>query len=129
MSIPLIIVSTFRVKEGKLEDLKRYYAMVSEIVKVNEPQIIAFYGFLNQDATQMTSIQVHPDTASMDFHMQVLRQNWDESFSNYSQMVESLKVEYFGTPPESALKMDMAGNYDLHINPNPIGGFIRSKAG
>ena len=81
MTAPLIVVSTLRVKEGRLEEIRRYYKNVLEIVKRNEPQLIAFHGFLNEEGTEMTSIQVHPDTASMDFHMQVLRDNWDESFS------------------------------------------------
>lgn len=36
----------------------------------------------------MTSIQVHPDTDSMEFHMQVLKDNWDALFSEYGEMLE-----------------------------------------
>lgn len=46
-----------------------YDKEILKIVETNEPQVIAFHGFLNEDGTEMTSIQVHPDTASMDFHM------------------------------------------------------------
>ncbi|HLF74779.1 MAG TPA: antibiotic biosynthesis monooxygenase [Anaerolineales bacterium] len=129
MSEPLIVMSTFRVKEGKLEDFTRYYTKILEIVKANEPQIIAFHGFLNKEATEMTSMQVHPDADSMDFHMRVLRDNWDETVSNYGQMLEILKVEYFGTPPESALTMDMQGEYDVHLKPYYVAGFTCSTAG
>jgi hypothetical protein len=54
MAEPLIVVSKFRVKEGKLEDLAKYYKKVLEIVTANEPQLIAFHGFLNEDGTEMT---------------------------------------------------------------------------
>src|SRR5688500_1599914 len=128
MSKPLILVITFRVKEGKLEDLKRYYKKVIEIVEANEPQLIAFHGFLNEDGTEMASIQVHPDTASMNFHMQVLKDNWDESFNEYSQMLEIISVEYYGTPPESALEMDRQGGRVPRVKPLPVAGFIRSSA-
>jgi len=63
MSKPLIVISTLKVKEGKLEDLKRYYKRILDIVETNEPRLIAFHGSLNEDGTKMTSIQVHPDTA------------------------------------------------------------------
>jgi hypothetical protein len=126
MSKPLIVVSTFRVKEGKAAELKSYYQSIADIVAANEPQIIAFYGFLNEAATEMTSIQVHPDTASMDFHMQVLRDNWDESFSRYSELVEAISVDYYGTPPPSALDMDLQREYRLGLKPRHLAGFVRT---
>ena len=128
MTAPLIVVSTLRVKEGKLEEIRRYYKKVLEIVERNEPQLIAFHGFLNEEGTEMTSVQVHPDTASMDFHMQVLRDNWDESFSEYGQMLEMITIAYYGNPPESALQMDEQGGWGLSLKPVHIAGFTRSVA-
>jgi hypothetical protein len=128
MSEPLIIISTFRVKEGKLDDLKRYYSKNTEFFKANEPQIIAFHAFLNQDGTEVTNIQFHPDTDSMDFHMKLLTDNWDEYFSEYGQLFEILKVEYYGTPPQSALEMDLQREWDLRLKPIHIAGFTRSAA-
>jgi hypothetical protein len=124
MAGPLFAITTFRVKEGKLEDLKRYYKKILEIAEANEPQLIAFHGFLNEDGTEMTSIQVHPDTASMDFHMQVLRDNWDESLSQYGQMIEHIGSQYYGTPPKSALEMD--AQVGPSVKPRHIHGFTRS---
>lgn len=129
MSEPLIAISTFRVKEGKLEDLKRFNKKIVEIVEANEPQLIAFHGFLNEDGTEMTSIQVHPDTNSMEFHVQVLRDNWDESFSEYSQMLEIISVAYYGKPPESALEMDRQIGRSPSLKPLHIAGFTRATDG
>lgn len=129
MSEPLIVISTLRVKEGKLEALKRYYKKILGLVEANEPQLIAFHGFLNENGTEMTSIQVHPDTASMDFHMQVLRDNWDESFSEYGQILEAIRVDYYGTAPKSALEMDLGGDRPVSQKPLHIAGFTRSSAG
>jgi quinol monooxygenase YgiN len=131
MTAPLIVISTFRVKEGKLEELRRYYDKVIEIVQSNEPQLIAFHGFLNEDGSEMTSIQIHPDTASMDFHMQVLRENWDASFSEYGQMLANISIEYYGVPPKSALDLDdidVQSQQGLTLKPVHISGFTRSAA-
>ncbi|MEX0864077.1 MAG: hypothetical protein WD269_04285 [Acidimicrobiia bacterium] len=89
MTEPLIAITRAKVKEGKLADFTGYYKEIVKMVEANEPQVIAFHGFLNEDGTEMTSIQVHPDTASMDFHMQMLKDNWDESYSEYGQMLEA----------------------------------------
>ncbi len=129
MSKPLIVISKFRVKEGKLEDLKRYYRKIVDIVEANKTQMIAFHGFLNEEGMELTSIQVHPNTASKEYHMQVLKENWDESFSQYTQMVEGTTIEYYGTPPESALAINEISKQELTIHPVHIAGFTHSSKG
>ena len=69
MSKPLIFVSTWKIREGRLEDYKQFAKELIEHIQKKEPQLIAFNMYFNEDETEMTSIQVHPDTASMDFHM------------------------------------------------------------
>jgi len=61
--------------------------------------------------------------------MQVLADNWDESFSKYSQMLEVLRVDYYGTPPERALAMDRQLGITFSVKPGPMPGFVRSPAG
>ena len=129
MSKPLIVISKFRVKEGKLEELRQYYKKILDVVEANKTQMIAFHGFLNEEGTELTSIQVHPNTASMEFHMQVLKENWDESFSQYTQMVEGTTIEYYGTPPESALAINELSKQVLTIRPVHIAGFTHSSKG
>ena len=122
MAEPLIVITRARVKEGKLQDLMRHHKQILKIVETNEPQLVAFHGFLNEDGTEMTRIQVHPDTESMDFHMQVLTDNWDKSFSEYGEIIS---VEYYGTPSKSALDMDLRTQTPLNLNPRHIAGFSR----
>ena len=130
MSDLFIVISKWRVKEGEGELLEQVYKKIVAVVETNEPQIIAFHGFLNDDGTEMTSIQIHPDTASMDFHMQVLRDNWDETFSKYSQVIdENISIEYYGTPPANALELDLMSERVTHLNPLHIAGFTRTTAG
>ena len=124
MSKPLIFISRFRVKEGKLEDLKKYYQKILNIIESNQTRMIAFHGFLSEDGTEMTSIQVHPDSESMEYHMQMLKANWDESFSQYSQMVQGTTIDYYGDPPESAIKMNEISKQELKILPIHIAGFM-----
>ncbi len=127
MPTPLIFVSTYKVKEGKVKELEAYFERISQIVEAREPQLIAFNAFLSEDGTEMTSVQVHPDTASMETHMQVLREVWDESFSEYAEhLEEGLGVAYYGTPAESALAMDKEAGVPIDVKPRHLGGFTRS---
>lgn len=125
MGEPLIVITKYRIKEGRPEDVAKWYQRMRGIVEQNEPQIIAFHAFLSEDATEMTNIQVHPDTASMEFHMQVLRENWDDSFSEYAQLLEIQSVEYYGSPAESALSMDRESGLAVKVYERHIGGVTR----
>jgi hypothetical protein len=128
MGEPLILVTKSRVKEGQGEALAAWYAQITEIVERSEPQLIAFNAFLSDDGSELTNIQVHPDTASMDLHMQVLRDNWDESWSEYAGMLEVASVEYYGAPSQSALAMDRELGIPVGVQTRRIGGFTRSIA-
>ena len=66
MSEAFIFVGTHSIREGKLQDLKQYEQELVALVEANEPRLIAFHIFVNEDGTQATTIQVHPDAASME---------------------------------------------------------------
>ena len=71
MSGPFIFVGTHRVKEGKLEEFRATAIDLAEVVEEREPQLHGFNFFLNEDETEATVVQVHPDAGSMLVHMQV----------------------------------------------------------
>ena len=101
MATPFMLVSTFKVKEGSLEKLRDYSRRVAELMQAKEPRVIAFHCFLSEDGTEMSTIQLHPDVASME--LQVQRDNWEETFSQVVTMLEGIRVDYYGAkPPESA---------------------------
>ena len=83
MSETLIYITKWKVKEGRLEDYKKFARQLTEIIEAKEPQIIAFNAFVNEEGTEMTSIQVHPNAASMDFHMQVVNQALGEEMNDW----------------------------------------------
>lgn len=132
MSQPFIAIATLGIKEGKLEDFTRSYREVVETVKEHEPRMIAFHGFVNDEGTEMTIIQVHPDTASMDVHMQVLRDKLAEHVARAlgPELLELRRVEYYGTPSEPALEMDrQIPGFAVGIKPVHVGGFTRTTTG
>ena len=94
--------------------------------------MIAFHGFVNEDGTEMTIIQVHPDTASMDFHMQVLRDKLAEHVARAlgPELIEPTQVEYYGTPSEIALEVDrQVPGLAFGGKPVHVGGFTRTTTG
>ena len=135
MSETLIYISTWRIKECRLEDFKRFIREMVEIYRTNEPQLIAFNVFLNEEETEMTSIQVHPDADSMDFHMQVLERALGEEMSDWvgrADFIEPKHIEIYGTPSAGLLEADqplVESGLARTVKPLHIAGFTRATTG
>jgi hypothetical protein len=135
MSKPLIFVSTWKIREGRLEDYKQFAKELMEHIKTREPQLIAFNMYFNEDETEMTSIQVHPDAASMDFHMQVMTKVVGEDMVGWIERAEFLEpkhIEIYGAPSTKLLEADQPlvdAGIPRNIRPLHFAGFTRSTAG
>ncbi len=71
MSEPIIIIDSSEVREGKLDDLKAAMKDLVKFAEANEPEMIAYNVYLSEDGRQVTVLQVHPNSASAEFHMKV----------------------------------------------------------
>jgi hypothetical protein len=80
MSGPLINVFTYTIKPGKQEEARKRIAELVDFVETNEPRMIAFHAYLDQDGKRLSIVQVHPDSASMEFHMQVNAKHFATAF-------------------------------------------------
>lgn len=135
MAETLIYISTWKIKEGRLEDFKRFTRKLVGVFEAKEPQLIAFNVFINEDGTEMTSVQVHPDADSMDFHLQVVERALGEEMSDWverADFVEPRHIEIYGTPSESLDEADRSAvesGIARSVKPLHIAGFTRATAG
>jgi hypothetical protein len=131
---PLIFVSTWKIKEGRLEEYKKFAREFMEHVKAKEPQLIAFNMYFNEDETEMTSIQVHPDAVSMDFHLQVLAKVIGEDIIDWidrADFLEPQHIEIYGTPSAKLLEADQPfvdAGIPQSVKPLHFAGVTRSVA-
>ena len=68
---PILFVDTFRVRDDKLEELKQAAKGIAELVEAQEPQILAYEIFIDDEERTMTGVQMHPDSASVATHMAI----------------------------------------------------------
>jgi len=100
MSEPVAYVSTWRIKDGKFEDYRRFYAELVKIVDENEPRLTAFLTFANDDLTEITNVHVFPDRGTLDRHMDVLGEKMrllPGGVTAVMRYLEPVRVEVFGT--------------------------------
>ena len=128
MTQPFIFVGTHKIKEGKLEEYKKQLQEVVEVVETNEPRLIAFNLYVDEDSNRITGVQVHPDAASMEFHMKVVAEHIREAY-DYIEKTESIDV--FGKPTDALLGMLRQAappGTPLRVLPIHEAGFTRTNA-
>ena len=123
MSGPLIYVGTYTVKPGNEEQAAGRLAELVDFVETNEPRIIAFNTYLDRDGKTVSIVQVHPDSASMEFHMQVNAKHFATAFD---WLDASMTGQYFGHISD-ALTAELAKwNETSTHQPVHAAGFIRT---
>jgi len=126
VSGPFIFIATNRLKPGKLADERNRVPGLVEFVEANEPRVIAFNEYVNEAGTEVAVVQVHPDAASMAFHMESIA---ERAASAYAETVEATtSIQVFGTPSTAVLEMlrRQAGTgVALSVKPDHLGGFTR----
>lgn len=100
MSEPIIIIDSSEIREGKLEDLMAAIKELVEFVKTNEPKMIAYNFYLSEDGNRMTVIQVHPDSASAEFHMEVA----GFAFPKFVESIKMSGIDIYGRTSQGLLE-------------------------
>jgi quinol monooxygenase YgiN len=101
MSEPLISLDTSLIREGRLDELKEVVAELVEFVRSNEPRPIAYEVYFDEAGSRMTVVQVHPDSASMEYHMTVA----GPAFAGFAELVTLSTLDVYGKPSEELLEL------------------------
>ena len=101
MSKPVIILDTSEIRKGKLADLKDAMTKLAGFVEAHEPGIIAYHVYINGDGTRLTVLQIHPDSASAEFHMKVA----GSAFPGFAELIRMSGIDIYGDPGQKLLEM------------------------
>ena len=126
-STPLIFVATNRLKPGQLDAERRVPDLI-EFVEQNEPQLIAFNEYVNDNGTEVTVVQVHPDAASMQKHLGIIRERAAQAYDD--TLDATLAIQIFGpVDPQmlSTMRTQTGEGVSLTVATEHLGGFTRSK--
>ena len=128
MAAPFIYVSTHEVVEGRLDDARTSLAEHAEFVEANEPRLVAFHFYADEESSTVTIVQLHPDAASMDFHMQLIAEH-----------ITAAAGDYLGAPVRTLVCGDGKETVETIRSYSPdapvtvaeehIAGFTRTTAG
>jgi hypothetical protein len=96
----ILYVDTSDVSGGALDELKPAIKRLVDFVEANEPRLIAYNVYFSDEGTRMTVVSVHPDSASLEYHMQVA----GPLFRQFVDLVTLSSIHIYGEPSEKVLK-------------------------
>jgi quinol monooxygenase YgiN len=124
MSEPIIFISHFKIKEGKLGELNRLNQMVSQQIQADKPGTLAFLQYTNAEGTELSIVHVFPDAEAMDEHVAGAGERAKTAF----ELIVPTRREVYGKPSDRALEMlkpaDGSG-IDFQRMPQLEGGYLR----
>lgn len=100
MSQPIFYLDTSTIREGKLKELQVAMKHLTAFVDENVPQLISYGFFLDEDRTQMTVVAVHPDSASLEFHLDV----GSAEFRKFANLIELSRIDVYGRVSKAVLE-------------------------
>jgi quinol monooxygenase YgiN len=130
MTAPFIFIGTHKIKPGRREEFKKYFAQFSEnVVEPQEPRLHAFYGYAAPDSDYVTVVQVHPDADSMATHMKVGMEHFATAYAEYlepestMQIYGNLSEELIQTISDAAQSDELGSSVTIR---EPFTGFDRA---
>jgi hypothetical protein len=126
---PFIFIATNRLKPGQLDRERNRVPGLVEFIEANEPRLIAFNEYVNDAGDEVTVVQVHPDAASMEAHMEIVR---ERAMQAYAETLDAtVRIQVFGLPTDAileALRQQAGNGVEISVNGEHLGGFTRSSA-
>jgi hypothetical protein len=123
---PFIFIATNRLKPDRLDRERKRVSGLVEFIEANEPRLISFNEFVNDAGDEVTVVQIHPDAASMEAHMEIVRERAQQAYAE--TLDATVRVQVFGQPTEAileTLRQQAGDGVEISINGEHLGGFTR----
>ena len=130
MAAPFIFIGTHKIKPGKLEEFKAWFATyIDSTVEPNEPRLLSFEAYADPKTNVVTVVQVHPDAESMVHHMEVITDHVSTAYANFLERESQYQI--YGTPRAGVLELiqQMDGSDEAPTSQEPFAGFTRLARG
>ena len=98
MAGSLIYVGTHAITQGKLDVAKAASGELGAFLEANHPRMLHFGIYIDDDANEMTVIQVHPDEDSLVLHLQLAGQRIAKA---YEFLDATKRIDIYGRPSDA----------------------------
>jgi hypothetical protein len=128
MSEPIVYIDRSDVCNDKLNELKVAIRDLVAFIESNVPRAVTYRIYLNEAGSQMTVVQIHPDSASLEFHMKV----GAPEFAKFKDLIRLSSIDVYGEPSDILRKQlkdkaRMLGTATVSVH-NLQAGFMRPNS-
>lgn len=99
-SEPIVYIDHSHIRGDRIDVLKAGVQRLVEFIDAREPQLISYGFYIDEDAARMTVVAVHPDSESLERHMEI----GSAEFRKLAHLVTLTAIECYGRPSERALE-------------------------
>jgi len=122
---PIIFVSHFTIRSGKLGQLKQLANEVTRRLELDKPRTVLYLIYFDRDGTQASFLHLFADPEAMDLHFDGAQERSREAL----EFMDPNGWEIYGQPSDAALEAirqaATSAGVPLTIQPEYIAGFVR----
>jgi hypothetical protein len=100
MADPLYYIDCSDLREGKIAQVRDGMRDLAEFVEAREPQLIAYHFYIDEAESTMTTVAVHPDSASLELHMEL----GGPKFRAFRELIRMNSIDVYGRPSPAAVE-------------------------
>jgi hypothetical protein len=127
MTAPFVMITTHRVPSDRLDEFEALTRTYLDRVEAGEPRAQVHSAYVDASRAEVALLQVHPDAAAADQHMQVAHDLIGQGLA----LADTLGVEVYGEPGpvlRQALDHNRAAGVPVTVKP-AWAGFTRLATG
>jgi hypothetical protein len=125
---PIVYVDRSRIRDGMAEQVRQRITRLVDFIDSRESQLIGYEFYFDDSESEMTVIAIHPDSRSLETHMEVGR----EAFREFADFIEMQTIQVYGEPgvhvrrllDQKAEMLGEDGTVEVH---DRKGGFSRIR--
>jgi hypothetical protein len=128
-SEPIVYIDHSDIREDSIDELKAGVQRLVEFIDAHEPRLITYGFYIDEDAARMTVVAVHPDSESLERHMEI----GGGEFRKLAHLVTLTAIECYGRPSERAIdqlrqKAAALGDAGAVVSVGRFAGFTHVEA-
>jgi hypothetical protein len=123
---PIVYIDHSDIRPGVLPELRTAVAAIVAFIEEREPQLLAYGFHVDEEASTMTVVAVHPDAASLELHLRV----GGPEFRRVGEFIILRAIEVYGEPGDEVIallheKARVLGGASVAVHPQTV-GFART---
>jgi hypothetical protein len=99
-SEPIVYIDHSDIRRDSIDELKAGIRRLVDFIDASEPRLLAYGFYLHDEAATMTVVAVHPDSASLELHMDI----GGAEFSKLAPFLTLTAIECYGRPSPHAIE-------------------------